>query len=92
MGIGYTVYRLPFTRYCLGIPAFCATCAHLAVSALMKAAYSSVSAPLTWDEVKKGVTIADFRLDNVRARFAKLGDLWKPLLQQRGRTNLEKFM
>jgi len=53
---------------------------------------ATVSTPLTWDEVKAGVTIADFRLDNVRARIDKVGDLWKPLLQTRGRTNLERFM
>ena len=53
---------------------------------------ATVSTPLTWDEVKTGVSIADFRLDNVRARFAKIGDLWKPLLQQRGRTNLQRYM
>ena len=53
---------------------------------------ATVSTPLTWDEVKAGVAIADFRLDNVRARFARVGDLWKPLLQQRGRTKLETFM
>ena len=54
--------------------------------------HATVSTPVTWDEVKKGIAITDFRLDNVRARFAKVGDLWKPLLQQRGRTKLETFM
>jgi bifunctional non-homologous end joining protein LigD len=53
---------------------------------------ATVSTPLTWKEVEAGVAIADFRLDNVRARFAKVGDLWKPLLQQRGRTKLETFL
>jgi hypothetical protein len=33
----------------------------------------------------------DFRIDNVRQRIAKLGDLWKPLLTQKERTNLERF-
>ena len=50
-----------------------------------------VSTPITWDEVDKGVRIEDFRLDNVRARFAKVGDLWKPLLLKRGRVDLRKF-
>jgi bifunctional non-homologous end joining protein LigD len=53
---------------------------------------ATVSTPLTWDEVERGMAIDDFRIDNVRARIAKVGDLWKPLLQQRGRTNLAKFM
>jgi bifunctional non-homologous end joining protein LigD len=49
---------------------------------------ASVSTPVTWAEVEKGIRIDDFRLDNVRDRIAKVGDLWKPLLQTRGRTNL----
>jgi bifunctional non-homologous end joining protein LigD len=53
--------------------------------------FASVSTPVTWDEVASGVRIEDFRLDNVRARIAKVGDLWKPLVAARGRTNLSKF-
>ena len=34
----------------------------------------------------------DFRLDNVRARIAERGDLWKPLLAARGRTNLATYI
>ena len=41
---------------------------------------ASVSTPVTWDEVEKGVRIEDFRIDNVLARFEKVGDLWKPML------------
>ena len=52
---------------------------------------ATVSTPLTWDEVENGATIEDFRLDNVRQRIAKVGDLWKGLLAQRGRTNLGRF-
>jgi len=52
---------------------------------------ASVSTPLTWDELERGVAIADFRLDNVRERFAKTGDLWGPLLAKRGRINLVTF-
>ena len=50
-----------------------------------------VSTPVTWEEVDGGVRIEDFRLDNVRARFAEVGDLWRPLLQKRGRVDLRKF-
>jgi bifunctional non-homologous end joining protein LigD len=53
---------------------------------------ASVSTPVTWDEVAAGVRIDDFRLDNVRARIARVGDLWKPLLAARGRTDLQKFL
>ena len=51
-----------------------------------------VSTPVTWREIDKGIKIEDFRLDNVRRRIAKVGDLWKPLLQTRGRTNLRKYL
>lgn len=47
-----------------------------------------VSTPVTWDEVERGFKIDDFRIDNVPARVAKLGDLWKPLLAKRGRFRL----
>ena len=54
--------------------------------------YAGVSTPLTWKEVEKGVAITDFRIDNVPARLAKLGDLWKPLLAARGRFKLERVL
>jgi bifunctional non-homologous end joining protein LigD len=53
---------------------------------------ASVSTPLSWDEVSQGVRIEDFRLDNVRPRIAKAGDLWKPLLASRGRTDLGRYL
>ena len=53
---------------------------------------ATVSTPLTWDEVAKGARIDDFRLDNVRTRISRVGDLWKPLLAGRGRTDLGKFL
>ena len=42
--------------------------------------FAGVSAPVTWDEVEKGVRIEDFRIDNIRQRVAKVGDLWKPVV------------
>ncbi len=42
-----------------------------------------VSTPVTWEEVERGIAIEDFRIDNVRARVAERGDLWKPLLPDR---------
>ncbi len=53
---------------------------------------ATVSTPITWKEVGKGISIEDFRMDNVPARVAKLGDLWKPLLEKKGRFRLEKFL
>ena len=51
-----------------------------------------VSTPLTWEEVEKGVTLDDFRIDNVPERVRELGDLWKPLLAKRGRFHLEGLL
>ena len=50
-----------------------------------------VSTPVTWKELEKGVRLEDFRIDNVRQRITKLGDLWKPLLSAKERTNLDRF-
>jgi bifunctional non-homologous end joining protein LigD len=52
---------------------------------------ATVSTPLTWNEVAKGASIEDFRIDNVRARLKKRGDLWKGLLAPTGRTDLGRF-
>jgi bifunctional non-homologous end joining protein LigD len=54
--------------------------------------HAPVSTPVTWEEVERGFTIADFRIDNVPARVRELGDLWKPLNQSRGRFKLEKIL
>ena len=53
---------------------------------------ATVSTPLEWSEVARGARVEDFRLDNVRERIAKVGDLWKPLLAARGRTDLSTFV
>jgi bifunctional non-homologous end joining protein LigD len=49
---------------------------------------ATVSTPVTWDEVEAGIEIDDFRLDNVRARFAAVGDLWQPMKKKTGRFDL----
>jgi bifunctional non-homologous end joining protein LigD len=53
---------------------------------------ATVSAPVTWKEVERGIRIEDFTVGNVPARVAKLGDLWKPLLASRGRFDLSTFV
>jgi bifunctional non-homologous end joining protein LigD len=55
-------------------------------------ARATVSAPVTWEEIAQGISIDDFRIDNVPARLREQGDLWKPLLQNRGRFRLDKFV
>jgi bifunctional non-homologous end joining protein LigD len=54
--------------------------------------FAGVSTPVSWEEVERGFEVADFRLDNVPARLARLGDLWKPLLSTRGRFRLEEVL
>jgi bifunctional non-homologous end joining protein LigD len=53
---------------------------------------AAVSMPVTWTEVERGVRIEDFTLRNAPGRIARVGDLWKPLLQKRGRFNLGRFV
>src|SRR5687767_1603334 len=53
---------------------------------------ATVSTPVKWSEVEKGITIEQFRIDNVPARLRRLGDLWKPLLAKRGRFKLEAYL
>lgn len=51
---------------------------------------AAVSTPVTWEEVESGIEISDFTIRNVPDRVERLGDLWKPLLYQRGRFDLAK--
>ncbi|MDB4880557.1 MAG: hypothetical protein JWL60_2003 [Gemmatimonadetes bacterium] len=53
---------------------------------------ATVSTPLTWSEVERGVDIGDFDIFNVPGRLRELGDLWKPLLAARGRFPLESVL
>jgi bifunctional non-homologous end joining protein LigD len=53
---------------------------------------ATVSAPVTWDELKKGVAIEDFRLDNMPERVRSVGDLFEPVAAKTGRLRLEKFL
>jgi bifunctional non-homologous end joining protein LigD len=49
---------------------------------------ATVSMPVTWAEVEAGVEIGDFTLRDAPARVSAHGDLWKPILGQRGRFDL----
>ena len=52
---------------------------------------AAVSTPVTWKEIENGIAIEDFHLRNVPVRLRRLGDLWKPLLESKGRVRLERF-
>jgi bifunctional non-homologous end joining protein LigD len=54
--------------------------------------HATVSTPVTWKEVERGIAIEDFHIRNVPTRVRKLGDLWKPLLAARGRFDLERVL
>lgn len=41
---------------------------------------ATVSMPLEWDEVKKGLKMSDFHIDNAIARVREVGDIFKPVL------------
>jgi len=53
---------------------------------------ATVSTPVTWKEIERRIRIEDFTMKNVPTRVARVGDLWKPLLQTRGRFDLTKFL
>ena len=55
--------------------------------ATLAAAYSvrpkpgaTVSMPLYWEEVKKGLKIADFTIYNAMSRIKETGDIFKPVI------------
>jgi bifunctional non-homologous end joining protein LigD len=52
---------------------------------------ATVSTPVTWAEVERGIRLGDFRIDNVPDRVRRRGDLWAPLLAARGRFRLERL-
>lgn len=53
---------------------------------------ATVSTPVTWEEIERGIRIEDFTIKNVPERVTRLGDLWKPLLSPRGRFDLATLM
>jgi bifunctional non-homologous end joining protein LigD len=52
---------------------------------------ATVSMPVTWDEVSRGVSIEDFRIDNAPERIRRVGDLWAPIAASAGRFDLARF-
>ena len=54
--------------------------------------HAPVSAPVTWEEIERGIEIQDFRIDNMLERLKRTGDLFRPLLLQSGRFNLSRSL
>jgi bifunctional non-homologous end joining protein LigD len=53
---------------------------------------ATVSAPVTWKELEQGARTEDFRMENLPARIAAVGDLWAPLSAKRGRFDLTRLL
>lgn len=53
---------------------------------------ATISAPVTWREIEQGIETEDFRLDNMPERVAKVGDLFKPVLDPKNRIKLDRFL
>jgi bifunctional non-homologous end joining protein LigD len=51
-----------------------------------------VSTPVTWEEVERGITLEEFRIDTVPDRVGRLGDLWAPVASARGRFRLQDLL
>jgi bifunctional non-homologous end joining protein LigD len=50
---------------------------------------ATVSTPMTWEEIERGIRVDQFRIDTVARRVREIGDLWASLNQARGRVDLE---
>jgi bifunctional non-homologous end joining protein LigD len=53
---------------------------------------ATVSTPVAWEELERGVKMEDFTIKTVPKRLEKVGDLWKPVLADRGRFDLAKLL
>ncbi len=53
---------------------------------------ATVSTPVRWSEIERGVRIEDFHIRNVPARVKRCGDLFAPLLARSGRVRLENYL
>jgi bifunctional non-homologous end joining protein LigD len=53
---------------------------------------ATISTPVTWDEIAAGIEIDDFRLDTIRERLTRVGDLWAPMQATSGRVDLRRFL
>jgi len=53
---------------------------------------ATVSAPVSWEEITRGLKIEDFRIDNIRPRLCRIGDLWAPLFDPTKRADLGPFL
>ena len=50
---------------------------------------ATVSAPVSWEEIERGISLSDFTMDTMPRRVEELGDLFKPVLRAGSRYRLE---
>lgn len=53
---------------------------------------ATVSTPLQWSEVKKGLTPKDFTIKTIHERLKKVGDLFAPVLESKNAADLAKCL
>lgn len=53
---------------------------------------ATVSTPLDWSEVKKGLTPQDFNIKTIHKRLKKVGDLFAPMLDSKNAVDLTKCL
>ncbi|MEJ7682897.1 MAG: hypothetical protein WKG06_34585 [Segetibacter sp.] len=53
---------------------------------------ATVSTPLDWSEVKKGLTPQDFTYQNNTQTIKKVGDLFAPMLDSKNAVDLAKCL
>jgi len=53
---------------------------------------ATVSTPLDWGEVKKGLTPKDFTIKTIHERLKKAGDLFAPMLDSKNAVNLAQCL
>ncbi len=53
---------------------------------------ATVSTPVGWNEIERGIRTEEFRILNVPDRVRRSGDLFRPLLLARRRVQLEQFL
>jgi bifunctional non-homologous end joining protein LigD len=54
--------------------------------------HATVSAPVTWQEVERGLSVRDFSIVTMAARIRREGDLFKPVAARTGRVKLERWL
>ena len=53
---------------------------------------ATVSAPVKWSEIERGIRMEDFRIDTMPRRIARVGDLLSPMLNEKKRVDLSALL